>query len=694
MMDAENDVQRLRTRAEESRLAKLRALGREMDLRAWLALWKHDAESKEQGLRLELENTRGEVARLRGEVARLSAELEAERLRIRELQSQLEHYQGELRSLLNSRSWKLTQPMRDAAGWAREHLSRNREGGQPSAAAPEPRAAPPSTQEAAALPDDVVSLPGTEVRQAAEMPSDVQVNPAQENDSPSTAGDEEPRPEGERGVAPSGGDAFLTSGREAWDVAGMQRLDELLHTGRRLRFPSPAQPAISIIVVLYRKPHLALLCLESILTNAEVQYELVLVDNDGAAETDRLLEHLEGAKVVRNRENVGFGPACMQAAGLASGEFLCFLNSDAVLARGSLEVALASLRQDGKIGALGGKILFADGRLQEAGMIVWNDGTAWGYGRGDNPELPRYEFRRPVDYGSAAFLVTPRALFDEVHGFDPQFSPAYYEDADYCFKLWDRGLKVIYEPGSVVHHYESASFEDPEAALAPIASNQAKFAARWRGRLARQLPRAGERVPYARISAQAEAARIVYFAGHLPHRDDASGFALDTNFLTGLVRQGHYVTCVLPSHPLPESDNTQFSREVEWADAKAAPHYVYRELLSAYDGVWIEGRENMREFLRHMWNMKRRIPPIVYQPRVVLSHPPEDADDEQATREFEEDRALCQAADIVIVESEADRQLLRCNALQEVRVWCEEAAGEIAARMAGERRLSGEGIRQ
>jgi GT2 family glycosyltransferase len=66
-------------------------------------------------------------------------------------------------------------------------------------------------------------------------------------------------------------------------------------------------------------------------------------------------------------------------------------------------------------------------------------------------------FRREVDYCSGAFLMTPRALWERLNGFDAVYSPAYYEEADYCMRLRAAGYRVVYEPAAVVDHYEFGS---------------------------------------------------------------------------------------------------------------------------------------------------------------------------------------------------------------------------------------------
>ena len=347
--------------------------------------------------------------------------------------------------------------------------------------------------------------------------------------------------------------------------------------------------------------------------NAGDDYELILVDNGSTDDTGKLLDRIDGAKILRNGENKGFGYACVQGAERAAGEYLCFLNNDLVLCPGALQAAVANFGHDASIGAVGGKLLFSDGRLQEAGAIIWRDGTAWGYGRGDDASSHKYSFRRPVDYCSGALLFTPRALFDELDGFDQRFAPAYYEDTDYCFKVWDKGKKVIYEPQAEVHHYESASMPSSEAANQLIADHRAKFAEKWKSKLQHQLPLAGAAIPYARIAAQATGARILYMCNQVPHRELGSDFAAANHFITRLVSEGHHVTCISMTEPLGADEYTDLPREVEFADARSDAHYVYRELLSQYDAIWITGKSSMREFLGHMRDIAERVPTIVYE---------------------------------------------------------------------------------
>ncbi len=656
-----DDRQPLRTQPDQDRLAKLRALGREM------RLW-HQFETRYESLRSEAAATEQDYLRqldvakhrqdaLVAEVAdtrRIAADRE------RELQAHLENLRSQLQQVLTSRSWKITQPLRDVTKWVGT--------GQASSDAPrlEPSAPPISEMP---QPEKLTAVEAEQdlVDEAAAASEPVLDEEASGTSSVSTDAVSQPK----QSIA----DGFVTGGKQAWDETGSSRLREFLAGERRLSFPPSAAPAVSIVIALFNKAHLGFMCLESLLQNAGEDYELILVDNGSTDDTGKLLDRIDGAKIIRNSENQGFGYACMQGAESASGEFLCFLNNDAILCPGSMEAALANFRNDANVGAVGGKLLLSDGRLQEAGSIVWRDGTAWGYGRGDASASPKYSFRRPVDYCSGALLFTPRALFNELGGFDQRFSPAYYEDTDYCFKVWDSGRKVIYEPQAAVHHYESASIESSEAADRLIADHRNKFVEKWPNRLQHQLPLSGAAIPYARIAAQDAGVRMLYLCERVPHCELGASFAAAHRFIASLASEGHHVTCVSTMQPLQAEEYGDLPREIELADAQSDAHYVYRQLLSQYDAVWIAGSASMREFLGHLWDMAERVPTIVYE----MGDIPREEDDEEIT--------LCYGADIVLVGSEEERQKLSPHLASKIEVRSEETTHKMLSSIS-ERSLS------
>lgn len=245
--------------------------------------------------------------------------------------------------------------------------------------------------------------------------------------------------------------------KQRYREAAADNLRQLLDSGATLTIPRSEQPLVSILLVLYNQAPLTLLCIESILKFAPAPYELVIVNNASADETGQLLDRLVNVTLLNNDHNEGFVKAVNLGVEQCRGKYLLLLNNDAMLHLYAIESAIRTLETTADAGAVGGRILLLDGSLQEAGSMIFSDGSCLGYGRHGVADAPEYMFRRPVDYCSGAFLLCETKLFRELGGFDLDYAPAYYEDSDFCVRLQERGLKVIYDPGAVITHYEFAS---------------------------------------------------------------------------------------------------------------------------------------------------------------------------------------------------------------------------------------------
>lgn len=225
---------------------------------------------------------------------------------------------------------------------------------------------------------------------------------------------------------------------------------------RSLSFPQFDKKDVTIIIPVYNQCEYTFTCLESILENTTVPYKLIVVDNASDNDTTRMLDAMEGIQIIRNQENQGFVAACNQGAEAGEGNYYLFLNNDTEVTGGWLEAMLRPF-EDGNTGVVGAKLVYPDGRLQEAGNITWQDGTGWNYGRGDSPDLPQYSYLKEVDYCSGACLMIRKDLWLELGGFDKRYAPAYHEDADLCFAARQQGYKVMYQPEAHVVHYEGSS---------------------------------------------------------------------------------------------------------------------------------------------------------------------------------------------------------------------------------------------
>ena len=472
--------------------------------------------------------------------------------------------------------------------------------------------------------------------------------------------------------------SHLLSAQRNWDAEGNKRLQQLLAADRGLECPATGSPKVSFILVLHNKAHLSLLSIESVLRFGDLSYELIIVDNGSTDRTSAMLDRIKGAKILRNQTNVGFGPACMQAAAASTGEYLCFLNNDALLTQGAISAVLKNF-ENANVGAVGAKILLANGELQEAGSIIWSDGSALGYGRGDHPESPQYNFRRPVDYCSGVFLTTPKRIFDELGGFSAEFAPAYYEDTDYCMTLWHNGLSVIYEPLAQILHYESASSGGNVFATAAMARHQIKFRHKWGEALKQHYSPDPSKLCAARIAVNSRSLRILYIDDRIPHRTLGAGYPRSNDIVKELVHLGYHVVCSTLIFPLLGDGYDDMPREVELFDGFRLRQRLIDEYMPCADVVWVSRPHNLKLLLtEHRSALTTRKFALVYDAEAIFSQRTRDqtlllgetakSQDILEPSGPEEEFDLAKAADSVVVVSEPDRLAMLQAGVRSVHV--------------------------
>jgi GT2 family glycosyltransferase/glycosyltransferase involved in cell wall biosynthesis len=255
--------------------------------------------------------------------------------------------------------------------------------------------------------------------------------------------------------------------------------------------PRAEAPEVSVIVPVYNHFAHTLACLRSL---AEVEeptpFEVLVVDDCSSDETPERLAEIEGITRIRNAQNLGFIGACNAGAEVARGEFLVFLNNDTVVTPGWLGALVRTFAQRSDCGLAGARLVYPDGRLQEAGGIVFADGSGWNFGRFQDPHHPRYGYLRESDYCSGAAIMVRADLFRELGGFDRRYAPAYYEDTDLAFKVRAAGLRVYYQPRATVVHFEgvSSGTDTGSGIKRHQVINQQTFVEVWREALATHPP--------------------------------------------------------------------------------------------------------------------------------------------------------------------------------------------------------------
>ena len=214
---------------------------------------------------------------------------------------------------------------------------------------------------------------------------------------------------------------------------------------------------VSIIIPTYNNLEYTKKCLEAIRkkTNKEL-YEIIVVDNASSDDTPLFLKSQKDIVYILNKKNNNFSGACNQGADIAKGEIFLFLNNDTEVHENWLEPLIDIIKKEKMIGAVGSKLLFSDGKIQHAGIAVFDSKIPEHIYRLSPANKKYVNKRREFQAVTAACIAIPKNIFDQVGGFDEYYRNG-YEDMDLCFKIGKAGYKIIYEPKSVVTHHESIS---------------------------------------------------------------------------------------------------------------------------------------------------------------------------------------------------------------------------------------------
>lgn len=382
--------------------------------------------------------------------------------------------------------------------------------------------------------------------------------------------------------------AHLWSSVGQADASGVGRMPGIV-------FQQPKKPDISVVMCAFNHFDLTIQTLLHLSGSTGCTFEVILIDNASIDDTRHIEAHVAGLRLIRNTQNLGFLKASNQGIAAARGRYVLLLNNDVILPPNALRRALHRMENDATVGAVGGRVVRTHGQLQEAGCVLFSDGSALGYGRDADPFDPEYDFVRDVDYVSGVFIMLSRLVLTDMGGLDLDFAPAYYEETDLCIRIWKRGLRVVYDPSVIIIHLEFGSSRNPDAPRALMRRNREVLLGKHRDWLADKL------APDARRAIEGRSAtrqtRVLFIEDTIPYRHIGSGFVRAADVVESLVRLGCAVT-VYPMNPIemfPANRREGFHESVEllWNhDITHVPAF-FAERATYYDVVWVCRAHNM-----------------------------------------------------------------------------------------------------
>jgi GT2 family glycosyltransferase len=205
------------------------------------------------------------------------------------------------------------------------------------------------------------------------------------------------------------------------------------------------KPKVSIIIVNYNGGIIFKNCLESVKKLNYSNYELVIVDNGSTDGTEKYAN-------INNTKNTGFVGGNNQGVEIAKGKYILLLNNDTIIKPDLLDILVSRMDKDETLGVIQPKIFLMDkaGYLDNAGSFFTKIGFLdhWGFNKKDSGE---YNNEKEIFSAKGACMMIRKELIDKIGLFDKDYF-AYFEESDFCWRVWLSGYKIIYYPKTSIRH--------------------------------------------------------------------------------------------------------------------------------------------------------------------------------------------------------------------------------------------------
>lgn len=331
-----------------------------------------------------------------------------------------------------------------------------------------------------------------------------------------------------------------------------------------INFNSSSNPRVAIIIPFFNQIDYTINCLNYLnnnLTN-KISFEIILIDDNSPDDCD--LSFISGIKIIKNESNQGFLKNINIGVKAANAEYIYILNNDTEVRKGFLDELFYVFDSFPNVGAVGSKLINADGTLQEAGSVFMKDCTIHQIVQRKEVYFPQVNYINKVDYCSGCSLLYKKYDdFGNINLFDEQFAPAYFEETDFCFQLkYLQNKNVYYTSFSEVLHYNGVSYNAPKnndeykikqkEELFKI--NLQKFKNKWQP----QIDAIQATNVELRIEELYEGKEVVIFCGTIPEYDKDSGSNRLKEIILAFIDLGYYVSIIRKKTFLGENNYIEY----------------------------------------------------------------------------------------------------------------------------------------